>query len=139
MSEVKTTPNDNNALEFIQSVADDTRRADALVLLDLFARVTGKRPKMWGSNIVGYGMYHYKSERSRQEGDWPLTAFSPRKQSLSLYIIPGFTEYGPLLAKLGKHKTGKSCLYINKLADVDMAVLEELVALGYADSLKQFG
>jgi uncharacterized protein YdhG (YjbR/CyaY superfamily) len=90
---------------------------------------------MWGSSIVGFGQYHYKSERSRQEGDWPLVAFSPRKQNLSLYLtIDGYTRYAQLLERLGKYKTGKGCLYINKLSDVDSSVLEELIDKAYRDS-----
>ncbi|HUP16120.1 MAG TPA: DUF1801 domain-containing protein [Acidimicrobiia bacterium] len=101
-------------------------------MLKLFSKVTGEKPKMWGSSIVGFGSYHYKSERSRQEGDWMLTGFSPRKQNLTLYVLPGFGNYQDLLKDLGKHKTSVGCLYINKLADVDMAVLEKLIKETYA-------
>jgi len=90
-------------------------------------RVTRSRPKMWGGAIVGYGQHHYKYESGR-EGDWFLAGFSPRKQALTLYIMPGFSSYGPLMKKLGKYKTGKSCLYIKKLEDVNLEVLEELVS-----------
>ena len=132
MTTIKTIVNDASVTEFINAVPDAVKRADSFTLLELFARVTGEQPKMWGSSIIGFGQYHYKSERSAQEGDWPLTAFSPRKQSLSLYIMPGFDDYEVLLADLGKHKTGKGCLYINKLADVDVAVLEKLIAQSFA-------
>jgi hypothetical protein len=93
---------------------------------------------MWGPSMIGFGQYHYKSERSRQEGDWPLAAFSPRKQNLTLYIMPGFNDYSDLLDKLGKHKTSKGCLYINKLSDVDQDILAQLIKRSYDDALKTF-
>lgn len=131
MSEIKTRENDGDVLAFLNA-APDNRRQDGLVLLELFKRITGEEPKMWGPSIVGFGKYHYKSERSRQEGDWMLTGFSPRKASLTLYVLGhGDVDYSALLGKLGKHKTGMGCLYINKLADVDMGVLEELIATSY--------
>jgi len=127
MAELKTQRNDGDVRAFLESVAHKKRREDSLVLLDVFTEVTGEEAKMWGDSIVGFGHYHYKSERSSQEGDWMRTGFSPRKQSLSLYIMPGFNKYESLMGNLGKHKTGKSCLYINKLEDVDMTVLKELI------------
>lgn len=136
MSTLKTLPNDANVTDFINGLDNETKRQDALALLELFTKVTGLPPQMWGSSIIGFGMYHYKSERSTQEGDWPLIAFSPRKQNLSLYIMPGFDDYRDLLKNLGKHKTSVSCLYINKLADVDMLVLTKLVKRAYADMKK---
>ena len=93
----------------------------------MMKKITGKKPKLWDSNIVGFGSYHYKYASGR-EGDWFLTGFSPRKQALTLYIMPGFGDYGPLMKKLGKYKTGKSCLYIKKLEDVDQKTLKELIA-----------
>lgn len=138
MSTLKTTVNDASATEFINSVADETKRKDSFVLLELFSKITGEKPKMWGSSIIGFGSYHYKSERSSQEGDWPLTGFSPRKQNLTLYFMLGFDDYTGLLAELGKHKTSKGCLYINKLADVDIAVLEKLVTLSLIAMKKQY-
>ena len=129
MGELKTLENDGSATDFIDAVQEETKRKDSYVLLDLYKRVTGLEPRMWGTSIIGFGKYHYKSERSTQEGDWPLAGFSPRKQNLTLYFLQGFdTLLAEPLAKLGKHKTSKSCLYINKLADVDMAVLEEVVS-----------
>lgn len=114
MSEVKTKVNDGDATEFINSVADEKKRSDGFVLLEMFKRVTGETPRMWGSSIVGFGQYHYKSERSRQEGDWLLTGFSPRKQALTLYIMHGLESQTDALAKLGKHKTGMAaCILIN--------------------------
>lgn len=138
MAELKTLPNDASAADFIAAVTDETKRKDSQVLLELFTKLTGEKPKMWGTSIVGFGMYHYKSERSTQEGDWPLIGFSPRKQNLTLYMMPGFKDVQDLLAKLGKHKTSVSCLYINKLADVDMKVLEQIITKSYDEAKKQF-
>lgn len=131
MTTLKTIVNDANVTDFINAVTDETKRQDSKTLLDLFTKVTGEKPKMWGTSIIGFGQYHYKSERSKQEGDWPLIAFSPRKQSLTLYIMPGFEAYTELLEKLGKHKTSKGCLYINKLSDVNIAVLEKILEKAY--------
>lgn len=138
MSTLKTLPNESSAIDFINTVESETKRQDAMVLLDLFSKVSGQQPKMWGASIIGFGSYHYKSERSSQEGDWPLIGFSPRKQNLTLYITHGFDSYQDLLGKLGKHKTSVGCLYINKLADVDMAVLEKILDRGYRDMKKAY-
>lgn len=127
MSQIKTTVHNGSVTDFLNSVPDVRRREDAFKLLELFKKVTGLEPKMWGSSIVGFGSYHYKSQRSKQEGDWPLTGFSPRKQALTVYIMDGFGEYSGLLEKLGKHKTSVGCLYIPRLEDVDMKVLEVLI------------
>lgn len=135
MGELKTLENDGSVTDFINAVPEETKRQDSSVLLDMFKRVTGQEPRMWGTSMIGFGKYHYKSERSTQEGDWPLAAFSPRKKNLTLYFMQGFdTLLAEPLAKLGKHKTSKSCLYINKLADVDVAVLEEVVRKGFIDA-----
>ena len=130
MSENKTRPTDQTVLEFLNSVEHKTRRADGLTLLKMMEEITGEDAVMWGSSIVGFGSYHYKYESGR-EGDMPLVGFSPRKQSMTLYIMPGFDEYEGMLAELGKHKIGKACLYVNKLADVDEAVLRRLVKHSY--------
>lgn len=127
MAELKTKKNDGSVLEFIDSVENNQRRADALKLLDIFGNATGMTPKMWGTSIIGYGQYHYKSERSSQEGDWPLVAFSPRKANLTIYAMPEVKNYESNLAKLGKHKTSVACIYINKLSDVDANVLAEII------------
>lgn len=127
MSDLKTQQNDGDVVQFLEAVENQQRKDDAFKVLELMTEVVGEEPKMWGTSIVGYGNYHYKYETGR-EGDWFLAGFSPRKQSLTLYIMAGFAEYDDLMSKLGKHKTGKSCLYINKLADVDMDVLKQLVA-----------
>lgn len=126
MAENKTQVTDADVMEFLNNVADARKREDALTVRALMAEVTGEEPKMWGGSIVGFGTYHYKYASGR-EGDMPLTGFSPRKQALTLYIMGGFEQYDDLLAKLGKHTTGSACLYIKRLADVDMGVLRELV------------
>lgn len=126
MSEPKTQKNDASVEVFLNSVEDDSKREDSFKVLKLMQSITGAEPAMWGTSIVGFGEYTYRYASGR-EGDWPLVGFSPRKQNLTLYIMSGFDEYDSLLAKLGKHKTGKSCLYIKQLEDVDQAVLEELV------------
>ncbi len=131
MSTIKTLPNDASVEEFINKVPDETKREDSFTLLEMFTRITGEKPKMWGSSIIGFGQYHYKSERSRQEGDWPLTGFSPRKQNLTLYVMLGFKDYQDILKDLGKYKTSVSCLYINKLTDVDLKVLEKLIRVSF--------
>jgi hypothetical protein len=138
MAEPKTKKNDASVENFLNSVANQTRREDGLSLLGLMRDVTGEEAKMWGSSIVGFGSYHYVYQSGR-EGDWMLTGFSPRKQNLAIYIMAGFSDYGPLLEKLGKHKTGKSCLYVNKLADVDINVLRELVRRGVRSMRKKYG
>ncbi|MCB9108447.1 MAG: DUF1801 domain-containing protein [Anaerolineales bacterium] len=126
MAELKTKPTNHSVEAFLNSVADDQKRQDSFTILNLMAEVTGDEPQMWGDSIVGFGRYHYKYASGR-EGDWFLTGFSPRKQNLTLYIMAGFDEYDNLMAQLGKYKTGKSCLYIKKLKDIDQAVLRELV------------
>ncbi len=126
MSELKTKKHDQDPMEFINSVEHPVRKADAIQVFKLMQKISGDKGSMWGPSIIGFGQYHYKYASGR-EGDWFLTGFSPRKTSLTLYIMPGFSRYESLLAKLGKHKTGKSCLYINKLKDVNMDVLEELI------------
>lgn len=128
MAEIKTKVNNASVTDFIKSVPDLQKQKDSFVLLKLFKEITGEKPKMWGPSIIGFGKYHYKSERSSQEGDWPLTGFSPRKQNLTLYIMSGASEYKDELKKLGKHKiSGGSCLYIKKLEDVDLKVLKQVI------------
>ena len=128
----KTKATEDSVETFLSLIDHPTRRADAIVLAELFARITGFRAKMWGPSIIGYGRYHYRYESGR-EGDFLATGFSPRKSNLSIYIMPGYADFSSILARLGKHKLGKSCLYINKLADVDLTVLEELIRAGLAD------
>jgi hypothetical protein len=138
MSELKTKVNDASVEDFINTVEDETKRKDTFKLLEIYTKITGEKPKMWGSSIIGFGQYHYKSERSSQEGDWCTTGFSPRKQNLTLYFMLGFDDFSELLGKLGKHKTSVGCLYINKLADVDQAVLEKMIKLGYEAMKKRY-
>jgi hypothetical protein len=126
MAELKTKRNKGDVEAFLNNVADEGKRQDSFTLLELMTKFTDKEPEMWGDSIIGFGSYHYKYASGR-EGDWFLTGFSPRKQNLTLYIMAGFDEYEQLLGKLGKHSTGKSCLYIKKIEDVDLDVLKELV------------
>jgi len=126
MAENKTKPTDQNVEEYLNQVSDERRRQDCFTVLKLMKRITGKKPRMWGDTLVGFGSYHYKYASGR-EGDFFLAGFSPRKQNLAIYIVAGLDKYPELLDKLGKFKTGKSCLYIKSIEDVDMSVLEELV------------
>lgn len=125
----KTQPTTVSPEDFLATIEHPLRRADGLTLLDFFKKVTGLPAKMWGPNIVGFGRYYYKYASGR-EGYHLITGFSPRKAALSIYIMPGYRDLSAELARLGKHRIGKSCLYINKLADVDMDVLEEIVCNG---------
>jgi hypothetical protein len=131
MGENITKATDADPADFIAGVEHPTRRADAMTLLEMMQRVTGCRPRMWGPSIVGFGRYHYRYESGR-EGEFMLTGFSPRARNLVVYVLPGYDDIGDDLAELGKHRIGKSCLYINKLADVDLDVLERIVADGVA-------
>lgn len=130
MSENKTRPTEDSVIEFLENVDHKTRREDGLNLLGLMEEITGEDATLWGTSIVGFGSYHYKYESGR-EGDMPLVGFSPRKASMTVYIMPGFEDYDEMLGKLGKHKIGRSCLYINKLADVDESVLKKLIKHSY--------
>ena len=127
MAELKTKKNKASVTKFIDSVEHKTRREDAKRLLKIFNEATGMKPAMWGTSIIGYGEYHYKSERSTQEGDWPLTGFSPRKASMTVYIMPGFDKYKKDLDKIGKHKTSVSCLYFTKLDNIDEKILKKMI------------
>ncbi|NKB43239.1 MAG: DUF1801 domain-containing protein [Alphaproteobacteria bacterium] len=138
MAENKTKATTASVSAFIKSVEHDKRRKDAQTIKKLMDKVTGWKAKMWGPSIVGYGQYHYKYDSGR-EGDYPITGFSPRKQALTIYIMPGFSAYDGLMAKLGKYKTGRSCLYINKLEDVDIKVLETLIRKSVAFMKKKYG
>ena len=126
MAQLKTQPNDKSVIDFLNTVENDTKREDSFAILELMQQVTGSEPIMWGDSIIGFGSYHYKYASGR-EADWFLTGFSPRVQNLTLYIMSGFEEYDDLLGKLGKHSTGKSCLYIKRLENIDLDVLKELV------------
>ena len=137
MAQNKTVATDAGVNEFLAGVVPERRKNDAFALLEMMTRVTGEAAVMWGASLVGFGSYHYTYDSGR-EGDFALTAFSPRKANMVVYIMPGFDQYEDLMSRLGKHKTGKSCLYINKLADIDMAVLEELVALSVAHMKEKY-
>ena len=132
MAENGTQASDADVAAFLAGVEPARRREDGLRLDALFRRATGWRPAMWGPSIVGYGRYHYRYDSGR-EGEFLATGFSPRKASLVIYVMPGYGDFGDILDRLGKHRLGKSCLYINKMADIDAAVLEELIRAGLAD------
>jgi hypothetical protein len=131
MAESKTKPTNVSVGAFIDAIADEVRRADAKAIVRVMQRVTGEKPKMWGPSIIGFGSHHYRYESGR-EGDVPLAGFSPRKAATVLYGLLGTAESEALLERLGKHTTGKGCLYIKKLADVDQAVLEALIVASAA-------
>jgi hypothetical protein len=135
MAENKTKAEKFSVIDFIDSIDDETKRADSKTLVKLMKDISGAKPVMWGIAIIGFGNTHYAYESGR-EGDWFAIGFSPRKANLSLYLKKGFPEYEKLLAKLGKYKMGKGCLYINKLEQVDMNVLSELIRLSHAHALK---
>lgn len=132
MAELKTKPTNASVEKFINQVADETRREDCRKVARMMEEITGEKPKMWGPGIVGFGTYHYKYA-SGHEGDWPIAAFSPRKQDLTLYLMPGFQGQADLMQQLGKHRTGKSCLYIKRLSDVHGPTLKKLIR----ESVKQ--
>ncbi|MGB4588553.1 MAG: DUF1801 domain-containing protein [Clostridiaceae bacterium] len=128
MAQLKTQKNDANVIDFIHSYVDNKQKLeDSLKLLDFFQEVTGFEPKMWGDSIIGFGTYHYKSDRSSQEGDWLLVGFSPRKAAISLYVYSAMPEHEYLLENLGKFKMGKACIYVKKLSDINLDVLKEMI------------
>ena len=126
MAELKTKENSASVAAFLSAIEDTEKRADAKKIAAMMREATGSRAKMWGKSIVGFGSYHYKYSSGR-EGDWMLIGFSPRKQNLTMYIMTGFKEFDALMGRLGKHKTGKSCLYVKRLADIDVKVLSSLM------------
>lgn len=126
MAALKTTPNQKSVEEFLNGVEAEQKRKDCFEILEMMAQITQATPQMWGESIIGFGNYRYKYESGR-EGDWFLTGFSPRKQNLTLYIMAGFQQYEQLMQQLGKYKTGSSCLYIKRLADIDKAILKKLI------------
>ena len=131
MAEAKTRPTKESVAAFLAAIPDEQRRKDGQAVAKLLREVTGEKPVLWGSNIVGFGTYVYDYADGR-EGEWPIVGFSPRKSELVVYIMPGFERFADLLARLGKHRTGKSCLYLKKLSDADPAVLKELVSRSVA-------
>ena len=136
MAELKTQPNDASVEEFLSRVSDDQKREDCFTLVEIMKQATGAEPRMWGDSIVGFGTYHYKYASGR-EGDWMQIGFSPRKQNLTVYVMNGFGPYKVLLKKLGKHKLGKSCLYLKSLDDIDMDVLRKILEHSVEDIRKR--
>lgn len=132
MAANKTVETTQSVGEFLSMVEPERKRQDATELDRIFREVTGFEPRMWGPSIIGYGRYHYRYDTGR-EGDFLATGFSPRKANLSIYIMPGYADFGEILARIGKHKKGKSCLYVNKLDDIDTGVLAELIRAGLDD------
>ena len=137
MSEPKTKVNDNSVSRFLCTVDDEVKRRECQEILEMMQDATGSPPKMWGTSLIGFGSYHYKYASGR-EGDWPLSGLSPRKANISIYIMPGFETFAGLMKKLGKHSTGKSCLYIKKLEDVDRQVLQELIRASVAEMRSRY-
>ena len=137
MTELKTKPTKKSVEQFLKKIEHLTKREDSIKILELMKEVTKEKPVMWGDSIVGFGSYHYKYA-SGHEGDWPIVGFSPRKQNLTIYIMPGFDDYEEILKNLGKFKTGKSCLYINKLKDVDTQSLKKLISESVKYMKKQY-
>lgn len=134
MSEIKTKVTNLDVDSFLMQVEPAKKREDSIELKKIFDSVLTEKATLWSNNMIGYGTYHYKSDRSTQEGDWPLIAFSPRKQYITIYIMPGVDNYKELLDKLGKHRASKgSCIYINKLADIDIDVLKKIIIRSVAD------
>lgn len=139
MSEIKTKPVDIDIDKFLMSVEPEKKRVDSIELKKLFDSVVKEKPVVWNNNMIGYGFYHYKSERSKQEGDWPLTGFSPRKQYLAVYIMSGVQKYQDLLDKLGKYKISSgSCIYINKIEDINPDILREIISASVSDMKKTY-
>ena len=137
MAALKTVQTDANVNEFIDNFSNtEQKKTDSYELLKLMSDFTGYEPRMWGPSIIGFGSYHYKSERSRQEGDWPLVGFSPRKAAISLYVYSGCAGQEELLKNLGKFKMGKGCIYIKKLTDINLEVLKQIMA-GTINFLKE--
>ncbi|WP_444996523.1 DUF1801 domain-containing protein [Aliikangiella sp. IMCC44359] len=130
MSDIKTKPTKASVSRFIDSVEHKKRREDALVLLDIMSELTGEKPVLWGTSIIGFGCYHYQYASGRS-GDWMKVGFSPRKANMSLYIMNGFLDYKETLKLLGKHKTSRSCLYFNKLEDIDIEQLKKIIRHSY--------
>jgi len=134
---LKTRYTGKSVKQFLNAVTDKQRREDCYTVLNLMKEITGEEPTLWGDSIVGFGRYHYTYESGR-EGDWFLTGFSPRKQNLTLYIMAGFDDYDDLMNKLGKYKTGKSCLYVKKLQDIDLPILKQLIKQSVVHTSKTY-
>ena len=127
LAEIKTKPTSDSVEDFINTVKEEQKRKDSFVILEMMKKASGEEPKMWGSSIIGFGNKRYKSPATGREVDWLRIGFSPRKASISLYLLGGLKEHEAALKKLGKHKTGVGCLYINKLEDIDVKVLKQMI------------
>ncbi len=139
MAEIKTKATENNVEEFLDKIEPVNKKEDSKELKKIFDELLKYKAVLWGNNIIGYGSYHYKSERSSQEGDWPLVGFAPRKQDITIYIMPGINKYEELVAKIGKVKVSKgSCLYIKSLKDIDIEVLKELILKSVEDMKEMY-
>jgi hypothetical protein len=139
MSEIKTKPIDSDVDEFLMAIEPEKRRTDSIEIKKLFDSVVKEKATLWNNNMIGYGSFHYKSDRSRQEGDWPLTAFSARKQNITIYIMSGAKNYENLLKELGKYKISSgSCIYINKIEDIDPEVLKKIISASVSDMKKKY-
>jgi hypothetical protein len=138
VAELKTKKNAASVEDFLGKISPEKKRKDAIAICELMRKATKAEPKMWGTSIVGFGEYHYKYE-SGHEGDMCIVGFSPRKANLTLYIMPGLAGFEALLSKLGKHKTGKGCLYINSLEDVDVPTLSKLIQHAFKEMKKKYG
>ncbi len=140
MAALKTQPTQIDVAEFIRTFADsEQKQKDSFELIEIMRKVTGCEPQMWGTSMIGFGKYHYKSERSRQEGDWPLVGFSPRKAAISLYVFSGMPEHEYLLEGLGKFKKGAACIYVKKLSDISTPVLKEIMKTTIAFLKERYG
>ncbi len=134
MAEIKTKPIDSDIDKFLMTIEPEKRRLDSIKIKQLFDSVVKEKATLWNNNMIGYGSFHYKSERSRQEGDWPLTAFSPRKQNITIYIMSGTKNYENLLKELGRYKISSgSCIYINKVEDINLEVLKMIISASVSD------
>lgn len=129
MAELKTRQTKASVKDFLNQISDEERRKDCFAIAKMMEEITGEKPKMWGPSIVGFGTHHYKYASGR-EGDWPITAFSPRKNNLTLYVMVGYEDHADLMKQLGKHSTAKSCLYIKRLSDVHIPTLKKLIKVG---------
>jgi hypothetical protein len=139
MAEIKTKPTDSDIDEFLMNIKPEKKRKDSMELKKVFDSVVNERATLWNNNMIGYGSFHYKSDRSSQQGDWPLTAFSPRKQNITVYIMSGALNYKDLLSKLGKYKISSgSCIYINKIEDINLDILREIISDSVADMKKKY-
>ncbi len=139
MSEIKTKPVDLDIDKFILSIEPEKKRKDSIELKKLFDSVVNEKPSLWNNNMIGYGSYHYKSDRSKHEGNWPLTGFSPRKQYLAIYIMSGVNNYKDLLSKLGKFKISSgSCIYVNKIEDINQDILKKIISASVSDMKEKY-